>query len=208
MSELGYTVPKSRYERELVIRKSRFIGVLDRVRSRAELAALEAECKTLYPGANHYCYAYKAGPPGSSRSIGQSDDGEPHGTAGRPMLNVLLHSELGETGIVVVRYFGGTKLGKGGLARAYADTAKAVLEDAPIMMAVPMQEVSMTLSYAHAARINDWVEANRLEIAEQNFGASVEMTLEVPEDLVTSLEELLLQIGAHQSQFSVSARCS
>ncbi len=188
--------PAARHECELTIQKSRFIGVLDRVRAREDLANLEEYCRNRYPRASHYCHAFNAGPPGSTRQIGQSDDGEPHGTAGAPMLNVLLHADVGEVGIVVVRYFGGTKLGKGGLARAYADTAKAVLESAPLKVAVPVRDVALTLSYAQAARVTDWADTLQLEVLDQRFGADVGLTLRVPERQLLALDDLLLQIGA------------
>ena len=200
MADSGYHVPSKQHVHELVIKKSRFIGVLGRVGTRDEFMSLVSACKSDFPGASHYCFAFNAGPPGSSHSIGQSDDGEPHGTAGQPMLNVLLHTDLGETGIVVVRYFGGTKLGKGGLARAYAEATKAVLESAPVTLAVPMQTVSLTLSYAQAARVNDWVANNDAEVLTQDFGAAVELTLRLPTEQATTLDTLLQELGAEPAK--------
>lgn len=199
MSDSGYPIPRNRHTREVVIRKSRFIAVLDRVRDRTDMEALVAHCREAYPRASHYCVAFNAGPPGSSRAIGQSDDGEPHGTAGQPMLNVLLHADVGEAGIVVVRYFGGTKLGKGGLARAYAEAANAVLADAPLGMALTMRPVTLTLTYAQAERIDAWAGTEQAEITDREFGADVRLTLQVPEDRLAALEDLLVQIGAARS---------
>ncbi|WP_240753963.1 YigZ family protein [Natronospirillum operosum] len=196
MSDSGYPIPGARHVREVIIRKSRFIAVLDRVCERADMEALVAHCRSEYPRASHYCLAFNAGPPGSSRAIGQSDDGEPHGTAGQPMLNVLLHANIGEAGIVVIRYFGGTKLGKGGLARAYAEAANAVLADAPVAEALAMQVVSLELSYAQAERIEAWVSSEQAEIADRQFGATVALTLQVPAARLPALEDLLQQIGA------------
>ncbi|MCH8551926.1 MAG: YigZ family protein [Natronospirillum sp.] len=196
MSDSGYPIPKTLHTREVIVRKSRFIAVLDRVCNRADMDALVAHCRDCYPRASHYCFAFNAGAPGSSRAIGQSDDGEPHGTAGQPMLNVLLHADIGEAGIVVIRYFGGTKLGKGGLARAYAEAANAVLADTPVRVALPMQTVSLDLSYAQAERVDAWVSSEQAVITDRQFGASVKLTLQVPEVRLSVLEDLLLQIGA------------
>lgn len=195
MSYSGYRVPDKQHVHELNVQKSRFIGVIGRVRNRDEFMQLLSECKLRYPRASHYCHAFNTGPPGSSRDIGQSDDGEPHGTAGQPMLNVLLYADVGEVGIVVVRYFGGTKLGKGGLARAYGETAKAVLETASITLAVPMHTVALTLGYAQAARVTDWVNSGDAEILSQDFGASVDLTLRLPADQQQELDTLLIELG-------------
>ncbi|MFY0662981.1 MAG: YigZ family protein [Natronospirillum sp.] len=191
-------LPAARHVQELIVQKSRFIGVLDRVRDREELIALVDDCRVNYPNARHYCFAFNAGEPGSSRLVGHSDDGEPHGTAGQPMLNVLMHADVGEVGIVVVRYFGGIKLGKGGLARAYADTVKAVLDTAPVAEVVPMQEIPLTLSYAQAARVMNWVESAKVEVVNQQFAANVEVTLRVPEQKVSELTDVLQQMGVFQ----------
>lgn len=187
--------PTTRHVQEIIVQKSRFIGVLDRVRNRDELIALVDDCRVQYPNARHYCFAFNAGEAGSSRLVGHSDDGEPHGTAGQPMLNVLMHADVGEVGVVVVRYFGGIKLGKGGLARAYADTVKAVLDTAPVAEVVPVREITLTLSYAQAARVMNWVESNQAEVIDQKFAVNVAITLRVPEHQVFELTDVLQQMG-------------
>src|SRR5690606_7146777 len=101
-----------------------------------------------YPDATHNCWAFVAGPPGDTASIGMSDAGEPHGTAGRPMLDVLLHSDVGEVVAVVTRYFGGTKLGTGGLVRAYGGAVQHALAELPTTLHVERTRLAFTTGYA------------------------------------------------------------
>ncbi|HSR43143.1 MAG TPA: YigZ family protein, partial [Longimicrobiales bacterium] len=105
---------------EEVVRRSRFVTTLARAPDAEAAAAFVQRIRDEMPDATHHCWAFVAGPPGNTRAMGMSDDGEPHGTAGRPMLTALLHGGVGEVVAVVARWFGGTKLGTGGLARAYA----------------------------------------------------------------------------------------
>ena len=118
-------VPKSFATETLIVKKSRFIAWADRVDCRDDFKQLLARAVEQYPDARHHCWAYSAF---NGRDEGCNDDGEPKGTAGRPMLNVLQHSDVTNVGVVVIRYFGGTKLGTGGLARAYGEATKMVLD--------------------------------------------------------------------------------
>lgn len=104
---------------EETIHRSRFIVTMARVSSPEEAKAFIDSIRAEHDQATHNCWAYVAGEPGSTAQIGASDDGEPKGTAGRPMLTVLLHCGVGEIAAVVTRYFGGILLGTGGLVRAY-----------------------------------------------------------------------------------------
>ncbi|MFQ8890076.1 MAG: IMPACT family protein [Bilophila wadsworthia] len=110
-------------------RRSRFIVSL--AIRRPEAANPSSMDQTGIPDATHNCWAYAAGAPGQTSKVGYSDDGEPHGTAGRPMLTMLLHGGVGELSAVVTRYFGGIKLGTGGLVRAYQGMVKLGLETLP-----------------------------------------------------------------------------
>lgn len=127
------------------IRHSRFLGYADRVESAEECDALVAELRSAHPNAAHHCWAYRIGD-----EMRFSDDGEPGGTAGRPMLEVLLKRDLDRVAVAVVRYFGGTRLGAGGLARAYGGTAAKALDqageflvedEAVLLVHVPFQSV-------------------------------------------------------------------
>ncbi len=117
MGESGYPVPAGVHRVEDVVRRSRFLTTLAHAPDPAAAQAFVEVIKREMSDATHHCWAYVAGPPGSTARVGASDAGEPRGTAGRPMLNVLLHGGIGEVVAVTSRWFGGTKLGTGGLAR-------------------------------------------------------------------------------------------
>ena len=110
-----------RYQSEIVINKSRFIGIMMPISSDSEVKDILKELNKEFPKATHYCYAYRVN--GKEKS---SDDGEPAGTAGRPMLEFLINNELENILVVSIRYFGGIKLGAGGLVRAYVDSCRSV----------------------------------------------------------------------------------
>ncbi len=120
------------FRNELVIKKSRFIASVGHTKGVDEAEAFLNKIRREFPDARHNCHAFNAGRGNETAFIGCSDDGEPKGTAGRPMLNVLVHSGVGEITVVVTRYFGGILLGTGGLVRAYQDSVKAVLDKLPL----------------------------------------------------------------------------
>ena len=108
--------------------KSRFISRAGCVTSKDEAKLFVHQCRLDYEDAGHYCWAYLLGNPDRASSAAMSDDGEPSGTAGKPILNVLQHKNVGDIMVVVVRYFGGVKLGAGGLVRAYSSSAQLVMD--------------------------------------------------------------------------------
>lgn len=120
------------FRNELVIKKSRFIASVGHTKGVDEAEAFLNKIRREFPDARHNCHAFNAGRGNETAFIGCSDDGEPKGTAGRPMLNVLVHSGVGEITLVVTRYFGGILLGTGGLVRAYQDSVKEVLDKLPL----------------------------------------------------------------------------
>src|SRR5665811_1552158 len=117
---MRYPIPAGRARVEDIILRSRFITTAGPASGSEEARAFVAAVRSEFADASHNCYAFVAGPPGSSAQVGMSDDGEPGGTAGRPMLAALLGCGIGDIVVVVSRYFGGTLLGTGGLVRAYA----------------------------------------------------------------------------------------
>lgn len=110
------------------VKRSKFLAYVSPTSTVAAAKAFVQKIKALHPDASHNCWAFVAGRPENSVDIGYSDDGEPSGCAGRPMLNVLQGSNIGEITVVVTRYFGGTKLGTGGMVRAYGGAVSAVLD--------------------------------------------------------------------------------
>ena len=114
-----------------VVRRSRFSATLGPAPDPDGAQAFIRSVRQSFPDATHHAWAYVVGPPASTAQVGMSDDGEPHGIAGRPILNVLLHSGIGDVVAVITRYFGGVKLGMGGLSRAYAGVVARGIEALP-----------------------------------------------------------------------------
>lgn len=174
-----------RFEEE--VRRSRFITTLghapDSTTARAFIEAVRAE----FADATHNCWAFAAGPPGDTAQVGYSDDGEPHGTAGRPMLTVLLHADMGELVAVTTRYFGGIKLGTGGLVRAYQSGVRQALELLPRVEKVPRSEVSVLLDYAHTSRLRRLLPAYQTELLSEAFDTDALWRLSVPDELRPAL---------------------
>ena len=165
---------------ELEIRKSRFIAhaipVADRDAAMAELRRLREE----NPAATHVCWALLAG--GQS---GMSDDGEPSGTAGRPILEVLRHHDLDGVLAAVVRYYGGVKLGAGGLVRAYTDAIARVLQDAPRVERIAQALLTVEIAYPDEARVRRWIDQEGYTLADSGYEMEVRLTVSMP---VTALE--------------------
>ena len=128
----------------------------------------------------HNCWAFVAGPPGSTAHIGMSDDGEPHGTAGRPMLTALLHGGVGEIVAMSTRYFGGVKLGTGGLSRAYSGGVKLLLDSLPVEQKVERILVEVTVTYADVDALKKLMEESDVTVETEEYGAEVRYSCGVP----------------------------
>jgi uncharacterized YigZ family protein len=154
-----YPIPAARHRVEEEILRSRFVTTLAYAPTVEEARAFIDEVRVEFDDASHNCWAYVVGQPGSTAQNGMSDDGEPHGTAGRPMLTVLLHSGVGDIAAVVTRYFGGTLLGKGGLVRAYSGGVQYALESLPTAEKVEKSHLTVLQRHhrgtADAARLRD-----------------------------------------------------
>ncbi len=175
-----YPVPEAAVEVEEVIRRSRFLTTVGRAASRDEALAFVRRVKDRFPGATHHCWAFNASDPSSTAQVGMSDDGEPHGTAGRPMLKVLLHSGVGEVVAVCARYYGGVKLGTGGLARAYASGVKRALEACPTIEKVERVPISVRVTYDAADSVERVFTALDAIVTEREFAADVRYRVLIP----------------------------
>lgn len=164
---------------ELVIRKSRFLGCVEPVSGRDAALARVAQLRQQHPDARHVCWALMAG--GHSAA---NDDGEPGGTAGRPMLDVLRHQELEGVLATVVRYFGGVKLGAGGLVRAYTDAVAQALADAPRVRLVRTRSIRVTAPYALEGALRREIDAHGAALLDVQHDTAVELTVELGEHAV------------------------
>ena len=161
---------------ELIIKKSRFIGCVQPMADRASAQKVVAELWAQHPGARHVCWALLAG--GQSAAV---DDGEPSGTAGRPMFEVLRHQDLDGVLATVVRYFGGVKLGAGGLVRAYTDTVAQALLQAEKLPLRRMSALRCAVPYALEGLLRREIEAAGAELLDVAHAALVTLRLSLPQ---------------------------
>ena len=172
---MPYTLAEPAHS-ELIIKRSRFIGCVQPMADRASAQAVVDALWKQHPGAAHICWALLAG--GQSAAV---DDGEPGGTAGRPMLDVLRHQDLEGVLATVVRYFGGVKLGAGGLVRAYTDTVAQALLTAPKITLQRMKTLQCQVPYALEGMIRREVEAAGAQLLDVQHGSLVSLQLRLPE---------------------------
>lgn len=186
---------------EHVVINSRFIATLAPVFTVEEARAFIQRIRSEFADASHNVPAYIVGF-GDSRIEHCSDAGEPSGTAGRPALAVLAGSGLGDVAVVITRYFGGTKLGTGGLVRAYTESARMVVNAVPRAMRIPTHTVMVEFEYPYLERIRRIIAAHNGQILDEDFTATVMLTARfVLEDLpVFQLELSELTRGALQAQ--------
>lgn len=187
----SYSVPAAAVEVEYEIKKSRFIARAALAQDRAAAMALLAQARADYPDARHHCWAYQIGAPRSPVTVACSDDGEPSGTAGRPILNVLQHKTVGDVMLVVIRYFGGIKLGAGGLVRAYSQAAQLALNELPTRVQESLQRVTVSLDFAQEQALRHWLQGCGAKVLGIEYQQQVTAELALPEARVSELEAFL-----------------
>ena len=175
---------------ELIIKKSRFIGCVQPMADRASAQKVVAELWAQHPGARHVCWALLAG--GQSAAV---DDGEPSGTAGRPMLDVLRHQDLEGVLATVVRYFGGVKLGAGGLVRAYTDAVAQALLEAEKVPIVRLATLRCVVPYAMEGLLRRELDAAGASLLAVAHGQAVELCFSLPEAAAAALRARLAEAG-------------
>jgi uncharacterized YigZ family protein len=175
---------------ELIIKKSRFIGCVQPMPDRASAQAVVDALWKQHPGAAHVCWALLAG--GQSAAV---DDGEPSGTAGRPMLDVLRHQDLEGVLATVVRYFGGVKLGAGGLVRAYTDCVAQALLTAPKVILQRMATLQCSVPYALEGWLRREIEAAGAELLQVEHGAVVTLEWRLPASQATACQQRINDSG-------------
>ncbi|MFO7731656.1 MAG: YigZ family protein [Spirochaetia bacterium] len=187
-------VPSHTAAAEIEIKGSRFIALASRVDSAEEA---KKELKTAWeahPQANHIVYAFQVGKRGDL--FGLSDDGEPHGTAGRPVLEVVKGSGISNLLIMVVRYFGGTKLGTGGLVKAYTSAAQEVLATLPTEELIQKRRFFISLPYSLYERVHKLLQSHGAEIENEEFLTEVSLTGKLPLREAETVQHALLELSA------------
>jgi uncharacterized YigZ family protein len=175
----GYPVPARAAHAEIVVARSRFVSVLERADSVGAAREAVARARQLHPQATHHVYAFVIGH-GKTVTHGMSDDGEPSGTAGPPTLAVLRGADVGNAVLVTARYFGGTKLGTGGLVRAYSDAARAVLRAAELEPMVQRTQARLEVAYAAHDAVLAIGRMHDVMVVSVSFGEAVLLTLAIP----------------------------
>jgi len=201
--EKRYRVPAHLHRVEQELQRSRFITTAAPAPTVEEAKTFIARVREEFANANHNCWAYVVGPPGSTGMAGMSDDGEPHGTAGRPMLTALLHGTVGDVAVVVTRYFGGTLLGKGGLVRAYTGCVQQALEHLPTTERVSKARLSVKLEYANVDGLRRMLPVHEAEIVTEEYAATVGYQLLLPITRLEAFQTALLDLTNGQALIEV-----
>jgi uncharacterized YigZ family protein len=190
-----YFIPLTEVRREHVVVNSRFIATLAPVFSLDEARAFIARVKKEFADASHNVPAYILGG-GNTVTEYFSDDGEPSGTAGRPMLAVLRGSGLGDVAVVVTRYFGGTLLGTGGLVKAYTESTQMVVNAVQRGRRIPVYLAMVVIPYSFLERVRLLITRQSGEILDEEFAADITMTMQFPVDAFEVFQTELRQLSA------------
>lgn len=179
---------------EVEVKRSRFRCTLARVESEEHARAVVDRMRKQHWDARHHCSAFRIG--ASVPVERSSDDGEPAGTAGAPMLEVLRGREVSDVVAVVTRWFGGTLLGAGGLVRAYGDAVRAALDETGVLRRSLVREHLIELDHADAGRVESELRARRIAVLDTTYGQRVSMTVGVPPAEEARLIALLAELTA------------
>lgn len=179
----AYYSIKQTAQGEIEEKKSRFIATIRPVETKEEAEQFIAACKKKYPDARHNCSAYILGAEGQIEH--SSDDGEPAGTAGRPMLEVLRGEKLTNVCVVVTRYFGGILLGTGGLVRAYTQSVKAGIENSQIIKKVKGTRFFFSVSYTDVGKLQYFIRQNNYILEDMMYAVMVDCIVLVEEERVS-----------------------
>ena len=189
MSEI-YLIPAQRVRTEIVIRKSRFLTTVQHANTVAEAREAISACRSEMPNGNHHVYAFRVGY-GNSVTEGMSADGEPTGTAGPPTLAVVRGSNIGDIVLVTTRFFGGTKLGTGGLVRAYTESAQEALLQLKTELKVERQVVGLEMPYSLYNIVKRLIAAHKGTVEDEVFDAQI---LVIAKFVVSDLERFAIEV--------------
>jgi uncharacterized YigZ family protein len=199
MAKIKQLIPAEITRAEIRVVNSRFVATIGPVFSVEEARAFVDQIKTEFADATHNVPAYVIGH-GSSLTAHCNDDGEPSGTAGRPALVILQGSGLGDVAVVITRYFGGSKLGTGGLVRAYGDAVRAVLAVTPRAEKVNTYTIVMNVPYNLLERLRLLVKAYNGRILNEDFAADVTITAQLRMEQYTQYQSGLRDLSKGQSE--------
>lgn len=176
-----YTI-ENNIETELIIKNSKFICILSKIENVDEVNKLLNKAKTDYPSANHYCYAFV-----TENAKKSNDDGEPSGTAGTPILKVLEAQNLTNILVIIVRYFGGIKLGANGLIRAYTKSVSKAIQEAQLKLVKKGYNVTITFEYEKIKNIDYLLKD--VKINKKEFDKLVTYNIDIPYEFIEKIKE-------------------
>ncbi|MAK71506.1 MAG: YigZ family protein [Idiomarina sp.] len=188
---------------EIEIKNSRFIAIIAPAFRAEDCAELLNRAQTEWPKASHYCTASIVGSPTNQPTLASSDDGEPSGTAGRPMLMVLQNAGLGDIAAVVVRYFGGTKLGTGGLQRAYSQSVAEALETLKTELVVYRCNYQLSYPYELQGNIESLWKQFDIRVVQSDFAERVKQTVGVIPEQLDALQAKLDAVSQGQVKLTL-----
>ena len=191
MTDATYLIPADITHYDQEIKRSKFLTWITPIDSPESAKQWIQSKREEFPDARHVCWAYIAGPPNTPLKS-MSDDGEPNGTAGKPMLNVLEHSGVGDIATVVVRYFGGTKLGTGGLVRAYSSSVSEAMKQATFVDKVAMSILNLEFPYAEEAQVRYLLEDEDGKVSNVKYTDVVLFQCCLP---ITKIEQFKKRLG-------------
>lgn len=202
---MSFRAPRgpARFEQE--IKKSRFIGIAAPVSTPEEVNDELEKIRAEFPDATHHCWAYVLGNPDAGPNMRFDDAGEPAGTAGRPILNVLQRRKIGDALVVVVRYFGGVKLGAGGLARAYSGTASRVLEQVALATVTPRSELFVRIDFGDEQAARRLLGRLGMEIESTAYGDAVVLGVRATEEESALILEEISAATSGRAKFGPKA---
>jgi uncharacterized YigZ family protein len=188
----SYPAPAGESRAEIREKGSRLLAVIGPAADEAAAKAIFSSLQREFADATHHCWAWRLGSPPRERS---SDAGEPAGTAGVPILQVLRGAGLSDALAVVVLWFGGVKLGKGGLARAYAAAAREALQGLPVAVRVPTARLAVEVPYEKVGAVKRLLRPPEIELESEEYGAAARLVLAVHQERLAALREALADLG-------------
>lgn len=200
----AYLIPQQFHQVEETIKNSRFITQVFHIDSIEMAKEKIKNVKAEFPDARHHCSAFIAKSPNSYSDMGFSDDGEPSGTAGKPMLAVLQGAGIGEILVICIRYFGGIKLGTGGLVKAYAGGVKLALSSLPTQLKTPTKKYRLLCDYAQFDQIQYWLIQDNADILATEYQEKVDLLLALTDvsynNFQTKLNDIQLKLERIEQQ--------
>jgi uncharacterized YigZ family protein len=196
MSEINndiYLVPASTTNTEIKVKGSKFISAVFPVSSKEEAETVYADIKKKYYDATHNCFAYRI----NANNFRYSDDGEPNGTAGKPILQIIDNKGMNEILCVVTRYFGGTKLGVGGLMRAYSDSAKLAIDQVEIKKKIRSRRIKISLNYDLENSVRKLLNTYNGKLEESNYSEHINMNILIPESKAAAFEREIIEMSSN-----------